>query len=349
MGQRAGAFGPYPHGRRFRILLRGGDGAQSYHSFASEVEAEEFRDASNRQLTETGRTVRAALAAFDEYQIGRGVKDGGRAVTCHRLKQFFAGYEHRELRRLTAAHGADLHRHLLRLRNRRDKTRPLAQTTQLNILAEARVFFAWAVKRGWLKASPLAAVEDRRRRSKGKPQLRIDEARAWNTVAMAEARTGSPGAIAALCTLLLGARASELTQRVVRDLDDEGRVLWIERAKTPKGNRKLEVSSELRPLLLKLAEGREPGELLFGVHTRNWPRQNVQRLCRVAKVPKVSAHAMRGLHSTLAMEAGATSHLVADALGHESPRTTVESYAAPGTREKASGRKVLKVLSGGKR
>jgi hypothetical protein len=48
------------------------------------------------------------------------------------------------------------------------------------------------------------------------------------------------------------------------------------------------------------------------------------------------------------VEAGATGHLVAAALGHESERTTMESYAAPGSKEKASGRKMLKVLSGGK-
>jgi integrase len=53
----------------------------------------------------------------------------------------------------------------------------------------------------------------------------------------------------------------------------------------------------------------------------------VQRICKAAAVPKVTAHAMRGLHGTLAVDSGITSHAVAAALGHESFRTTAESYA----------------------
>jgi integrase len=41
----------------------------------------------------------------------------------------------------------------------------------------------------------------------------------------------------------------------------------------------------------------------------------------------VTAHAMRGLHGTLAVDSGITSHAVAAALGHESFRTTAESHA----------------------
>ncbi len=36
---------------------------------------------------------------------------------------------------------------------------------------------------------------------------------------------------------------------------------------------------------------------------------------------------MRGLHSTLAVDSGITSHAVAAALGHGSFKTTAESYA----------------------
>jgi hypothetical protein len=36
---------------------------------------------------------------------------------------------------------------------------------------------------------------------------------------------------------------------------------------------------------------------------------------------------MRGLHGTLAVDSGITSHAVAAALGHESFKTTAESYA----------------------
>jgi hypothetical protein len=46
----------------------------------------------------------------------------------------------------------------------------------------------------------------------------------------------------------------------------------------------------------------------------------VQRICRAAKVPVVTAHGMRGLHGTLAVERGATTHVVAHALGPDQPR-----------------------------
>jgi len=58
---------------------------------------------------------------------------------------------------------------------------------------------------------------------------------------------------------------------------------------------------------------------------------------------------LRGTHSTIAQEAGATSHLVARQLGHESVKTTHESYTAPGTVERQERKAALKVLTGGKR
>ena len=55
---------------------------------------------------------------------------------------------------------------------------------------------------------------------------------------------------------LLGLRASEVTDRVVRDLDDNGRLLWIEFGKTKRSRRTLEIPALLRPYLLSLAKDR---------------------------------------------------------------------------------------------
>jgi integrase len=63
----------------------------------------------------------------------------------------------------------------------------------------------------------------------------------------------------------------------------------------------------------------------------------------------VSAHGMRGLHSTLALERGVSSHAVASALGHTSFKATAQqNYVAPGTVEKVQQRRALTVLAGGK-
>ena len=66
-----------------------------------------------------------------------------------------------------------------------------------------------------------------------------------------------------------------------------------------------------------------------------------------AKVPQVTAHGMRGLHSTLALEHGASAHVVASSLGHESFSTTVAHYAKPEAIAGARQRRVLTVLDGG--
>jgi hypothetical protein len=51
--------------------------------------------------------------------------------------------------------------------------------------------------------------------------------------------------------------------RVVRDLDDDGRLRWIEFGKTKRSRRTLEVPALLRPYLLALTKGRAPDAQLI--------------------------------------------------------------------------------------
>ena len=119
-------------------------------------------------------------------------------------------------------------------------------------------------------------------------------------------------------------------KRVVRDVDDDGKLLWIPDSKTKAGRRTQEVPEVLQPYLLGLVAGREPEALLFGAHWRDWPKAWVKRICKAAKVPVVTAHGMRGLHSTLATDRGISAHAVAAALGHESPTTTMRTTSLRG-------------------
>jgi integrase len=100
--------------------------------------------------------------------------------------------------------------------------------------------------------------------------------------------------------------------------------------------------------LREIAEGKGPADRLFGRHWRDWPREWVQRICRAAKVPEVTAHGMRGLHGTLAVERGATTHVVAQALDHESETTSRKSYISREAITGADQRRVLAVLAGGR-
>jgi integrase len=182
---------------------------------------------------------------------------------------------------------------------------------------------------------------------KAKPQLRIDEARRWMARAIELADAGEAGAVAAMMALLLGMRASEIISRVVRDLDDDGRLLWIPDSKTEAGKRTLRVPDVLHPYLEQLAANQKPDAKIFGEHWRDWPREWVGKICNEAEVPVVCAHSMRGLHSTLAMDAGVTGHVVAASLGHEHVSTTIESYAKPEAVAGAQQRRTLRVLAGG--
>jgi integrase len=144
-----------------------------------------------------------------------------------------------------------------------------------------------------------------------------------------------------------GMRASEIVDRTVRDLDDGGKLLWIPDSKTEAGRRTLQVPELLQPYLRGLAD-RKPSEAkLFGHHWRDWVRKWVKRICVGAGVPNVTAHGMRGLHSTLAIANGVSAHVVAASLGHESSKTTIQSYVKPEAVAGAQQRRVLTVLEGG--
>ena len=106
--------------------------------------------------------------------------------------------------------------------------------------------------------------------------------------------------------------------------------MWIPDSKTEAGKRTLLVPEFLRTFLEELAEGKRPEDLLFGYHDRNWPRKWVARICKAAGVPRVTAHGMRGLHGTLAVETGLSAHAVASALGHESITPTLQSCGGEG-------------------
>jgi integrase len=226
-----------------------------------------------------------------------------------------------------------------------------AVDTHRNALAAGRSFGRWCAKLGWLPADPFAGVEPVGRRKRGKPQLHLTEATKLIDVCVAERSRESA---AVMLALLLGLRASEVAHRQIRDLDDGGRLLWVPKGKTAAARRHLEVPDVVRPLLLELAGDRPGAAWLFGTAdltrpTRHWVYYHVKRLCRVAKVPAVCAHGLRGTHTSLAVAAGATSQVVAAALGHTSTAITESAYLDAQTRARAVQHAALRVLNGGKR
>ena len=109
----------------------------------------------------------------------------------------------------------------------------------------------------------------------------------------------------------------------------------------------------LREILIKHTQGKSAEAPLLGppgepVHTRVVVRYRLHKLCKESGLPLVCPHSLRGLNATLAVEAGATAHHVAAALGHASFATTARHYADASAVANASLRKVADVLSGPK-
>jgi integrase len=352
-------LGPYPHAGKWRLIVVGPGGEKSRREYESEKEAQRVKVRVARELgAAEERTIAEAKKEYMSYLLEvKGNKPGSVEDVMYRLGTFFAEVDDKKkvvrdlsdvtLSSLTPVQGAALYESLRTRKTKADKV--LSVDSHRTMLAGAKTFFRWCVvEKKWLARSPLEQVKGIGKIRHGKEQLRIDEARKWMAEARRLADQGNDGAVAAMMSLVMGMRCTEIVSRVVRDLDDEGTLLWIPDSKTLAGRRKLQVPEFLQPYLVKLAEGRASDAALFGGHWRDWPRRWVQKICTAAKVPKVSAHGMRGLHGTLAVDSGITSHAVASALGHESFKTTAESYAKREAVAGAQQKRVLGVLSGGK-
>lgn len=374
MGRKAGAgiWGPYHDRSGWYLRQRTADGGTARVAVESEASGRRIIAEARRQWEAHGRTVGAAVDAYGDFlRDEKRNKPKSYNETLRRLRLFFADVDAAPLGELTPMRAKALYQALTKRiataptagtedapapigGTRAPTGRPISVDYCRNTLIEARSFLRYCVDRGWVTRNALDGVKGLGKRKHGKAQLRVDEARAWLAHAMAKAP--APGAVAALCTIVLGLRATEITSRQARDIDDGGRILWIEEtsegfeAKTNAGRRYVEVDEELRPHLLALAKGKASTDLLFGRHWRDWPREQVQAICEAVGVPKVTAHGMRGLRATLGILGGLGAMLraTATALGHDKETTTAQSYIAPGTIEKARGRAALAVLRGGR-
>lgn len=370
MSAKGGAriLGPYdqrPKGWRvIEIDPRGGpNGKPKRESIMFETEAKALRyiELFKAALEKADHTTESAWREYRAHMTAEGRKADSIATCEWALRLFFP--EPEALASLTSKRCQRLYDEL---RTRPSKTgKPLAADSHRTALAYMKAFLSWCARspRNWIAVNPFADVKGAgKRRPRGKSlgksgnEIRVQGAREWYGTALAMADEGDQGAIAGLVALLLGMRASEIVSRRVADLDSDaapGDLLWIPCSKTPAGRRTLEVPEVLRPYLLRLAKNKHRDVPLFeakpGIaHPREWVRKVVHRVCDKAKVPRVTAHAMRGLLATLSAERGLAGHLIAATLGHTSYEgMTLKAYAAPGSHETGVNRRGLVVLSGG--
>jgi integrase len=340
-------LGPYRNGVNFRVVVIEG-GRRKSITAATQAQAQALMQSLDGELrSRRTLTVGEAMEEYIEHRVhDRGILP----LTVTELRRLLQDFlpSAAPLASLSADDARRLYSELSGRQTARGT--PISPSTHHVMLRRTRAFFRWAVERGYVQQNPFAAVKPIGHSRAGKTQLTIDEARQWKALALKQACAGDPAALGVLLLLLLGLRAGEVLGRAARDVDDDARVLWITRGKTKNARRRLEVPEEIQQPLRRLVENKAPHELIFGTSRKGGPRNKgylwfkVQALCDAAGVPRVSSHSLRGLHSTLALEAGATPHLVAAALGHASFRVTARHYANPSTLLNPRSRRVASAL-----
>lgn len=334
--------GPYRHGDKWRCrLVLAGHRMWCRPSAPSPEAARAVAEGAARGAAQQGGlTVREACAAYLENLRQGGAKPVTLSYRERDVRSFFGGELERPLSGLTPSRCAALYEQL-RTRPSAKTGRPLTAASHHSYLIQSRRFLAYCVTERWLKHNPLDGIKPFGRKNKGKVQLRIDEARAFYTTSLELAQRGDAGAAAALVGLLMAFRPGEIDSRTARDLDDGGALLWVDDTadftrKTASSRRAVQVPQVLQPILRAFAKDKVGAALLWpsadGRRFRHgWLNYQVKRLCRLAGVPEVCAHSLRGLQATTALHAGATPELVAAVLGHTSTTMTMQHYAAPGS------------------
>jgi integrase len=325
-------YGPYANRRGFRLVVISAAGTRRSEIVATRTAADQLKLDIEAELQAEAVTVNDALDDYRSYMRDKGNRPRSIETTLTRLRAFFPDGD-LVLADLTAKRAAGLYTDL-RTRPSKRLKRPAAVDSHRNTLNQARTFARWCGKRGWIAGDPLGGIEGVGRRRRGKPQLRLDEGRVF----LASADLSDPGNLAAGIALLLGLRATEIASIAARDVDDKGALLWIPESKTDAGRRMLEVPDLLRGPLEAAKRAAGNGRLFPG-RNRHWVLREVQRLCRAAGVPVVSAHGLRGTHATVAQDMGATGRIVAAALGHTSEAVTAAHYTKPDAADRGRARR----------
>ena len=237
-------LGPYAFRDQWRCAIRNG---QRKTYLSPENTPERALAVAERFVSELTAsqpvTVSAAIDRYQQYLKDKGNKPASYEITPLRLRRFFGSMLGAPLFSLTERRCQALYDGLREQTSERTG-KPLSVDTHRAYLADARSFGRWAVKVKLMRTSPVAEIEGMGRRRRGKPQLRHDEAHVWLNRGEELAQQGETGAVAAMMTLLMGLRCSEIVGRVVRDLDQGGTVLWIPDSKTEAGKRKVKVPTE---------------------------------------------------------------------------------------------------------
>jgi integrase len=105
--------------------------------------------------------------------------------------------------------------------------------------------------------------------------------------------------------------------------------------KTRSSRRDVPMSQPVREILLRLAEGEEPDDLVFRsragtpINPKNLANRVLRPACRELKLPVVGWHSFRHTHATLLTEVGESIKTTQAILGHSDLETTLNTYSHP--------------------
>ncbi len=340
-------WGPYAEGEsRFRLKIAE-NGVERSLLFRTLEEAEGVKEELLQRYAKTTRkTVAEALTEWIEESapcVKPTTIDNYQKMVAHLPQTLVMG-------QLTEEHASKIYQQQVE-RISSHTGRRISTATQHLFLWVARHFWLWAIDKGYAKMNPWMKVRKVGKANVGKPQLRIDETRKLEATAMQRASSGDVPALGVLLMLYLGLRQGEVAARVARDIDDDGRVLWVPSGKTKNAKRRLKIPEQIRPLVLARIAGQEPDAPIFyphhhKTHHNGYYGVQLARLCRIAGVPVVCPHSLRGMHATLALEGGATGDAVAKALGHGSFEMTKTHYVSASSVSNNESGRVAAALAG---
>ncbi len=328
MQKSARVLGPYKNGEKWRLVVLDGGSRKAMVADTHEAALALRKDLQGALKRHIARSFEECLEEYLRNLVERGVSQDTADKVRRMLRPFLPLAE--PLTALDAERAQQMY--FDETKRTKSNGEPIANDSHHLLLRRVKHFYKWAISRRYITQNPFAEVSPIGRPKRGKQQLRIDEARKLVSVAIDRARTLDAGSTAILMQIFLGLRPTEALVRVVRDLDDEGRVLWVPFGKTSNAKRRLQVPDALREVLLLHAKGKPADAPLLGnpeepFHTRDIIRYRLKLLCQQLGLPTVCPHSLRGLNATLALDAGATAQHGAAALGHASFTTTARHYA----------------------
>ncbi len=220
---------------------------------------------------------------------------------------------------------------------------PLKAATHQGYLKTVKEFWRWLLDGGYIDKDAFAKVKPIGKANAGKQQLGPLEAKTLERMLFEKAKQGEEGALAILVQLYLGLRPSEVLGLTVGGVD--GVNVFVNGTKNQNAKRRLELFAPVAKILAKHCAKRPLSERIFASDramkpSPNWMYKRLHAYCDEAKIARVCPHSLRGLHSSLALEAGATSNDVARSLGHSSFAITAKHYAKADSIEVGKARRM---------